>query len=202
MKRFRVNISVYFAVIMACIVVLDHTGLAVLALLCAALHEAGHFIAIWLIRADIEEVSFKTFGVNIRLSHGTKISYTQEFAISTAGCISNLIFGILFFAFYKAGILTNQMQALAYMNFILCAFNLLPIGPLDGGRALEDLLCGHMHYTTAHTIVNGISAVFLIPLTFLGVFLLAKTGYNFSLLLAAVYLAASIILKGKLLDFS
>jgi hypothetical protein len=41
-----------------------------------------------------------------------------------------------------------------------------------------------------------------VPLTFLGVYLLAVTGYNFSLLLAAVYLAASLFFKGKLLEFA
>ena len=202
MKRFRVNISVYFAVIMACIVVLDHTGLAVLALLCAGLHEAGHFVAIWLLKAPVEEVSFKVFGVNIRLARDTQLSYTQEFAVSLSGCASNLLFAALSLVFYKAGVCIYQMQALFYMNLCLCAFNLLPIGPLDGGRALEAALCGHLHYTTAHSIVSAVSAVFVVPLTFLGVFLLAKTGYNFSLLLAAVYLGACIILKGRLLNFS
>jgi stage IV sporulation protein FB len=202
MKRFRVNISVYFAVIIACIVVLDSTGLAVLALLCAVLHEAGHFVAIRLCRAPVEEVSFKVFGVGIKLAHDTKISYRQEFYIALAGCTSNMIFAIIALLFYKAGVWANRMQALYFMNLCLCAFNLLPIGPLDGGRALEAALCARLHYTAAHHIVSAVSAVFVVPLTFLGVYLLAQTGYNFSLLLAAAYLAASLVLKGRLLEFS
>lgn len=202
MKGCRVNISVYFAVLIACILVLDQTGLAALALLCAGLHEAGHFIAMWWLKAPVEEVSFKAFGLNIKLAGNTRLSYRQEIAVSLSGCASNLLFCLLAFVFYRAGILKDQMQALYIMNICLCVFNLLPIGPLDGGRALEAALCSHIQPAAARNIVNAVSAVFIVPLTFLGVYILAMTGYNFSLLLAAVYLAACLVLKGRLLEFA
>jgi stage IV sporulation protein FB len=202
MKFCRINISVYFAVLIACIMVLDTTGFAALALLCAAIHEVGHFAAMWRLKAPVEEVSFKVFGLNIRLSGNTRLSYRQELAISLSGCASNLLFCLLSLVFYRAGILKGQMQALFFMNMCLCVFNLLPIGPLDGGRALEAALCGHIQPAAARNIVNAVSVVFIVPLTFLGVYLLAVTGYNFSLLLAAVYLAASLFFKGKLLEFA
>jgi stage IV sporulation protein FB len=201
MKGCRVNISVYSAVLIACIVALDHTGLAVLALLCAGLHEAGHFTALWVLRVPVKEVSFKTFGVNIKLAQKTRLSYGQEVAVALSGCTANLIFALIALAFFAAGLFRNQSQIFCIINLLLCAFNLMPIGPLDGGRALESVLCGKMQYMTAHNIVNAVSAIFVVPLAFLGVYILAKTGYNFSLALAAVYLGVSLVLKGRLLEF-
>jgi stage IV sporulation protein FB len=200
MKGCRVNISVYFAVLIACIVVLDQTGFAVLALFCAALHESGHFAALWLYRAPVEEVSFKSFGVNIRLAKKTRLSYRQELAVALSGCAANIIFCLISLAFYKAGFFVNKTQPLFYMNLILCTFNLLPIGPLDGGRALELFLSGHIQYDATRNIVDAVSIILIVPLAFLGIYLLTKTGYNFSLMLAAAYLAASVILKGRLIE--
>ena len=202
MKRCRVNISVYFAVIMACIVVLDHTGLAVLALICAALHEAGHFIAIAACHGEIQEVSFKTFGVNIRLARGTKLSYTQECLIALSGCAANLICSLAALILFGNGIMRNQMYAMMYMNLILCAFNILPISSLDGGRAVEAAMCGKLGFVKAHNVVHVLSLIFIAPLTILGVYLLVRTGYNFSLLVASVYLAVGLIMRGRLFEFA
>ena len=201
MKGCRINISVYFAVIIACIVVLDRTGLAALALLCAALHEAGHFTALRILKSQIEEISFKTFGINIRLSQKTRLSYRKEIFVALSGCASNLLFFTVSFICFKLQIFGVHAMVFCVMNLLLCVFNLLPIGPLDGGRALESVLCGHMQYGKAKDTVDLVSVLFIVPLSFLGVYLLKATGYNFSLILAALYLAGSMILKGKLLDF-
>lgn len=202
MKRCRVVISVYFAVIMACILVLDQTGLAGLALICAALHETGHFIALRAFRAPIEEINFKTFGVSIKLSKNCRLDYRQEIIVALAGCVSNLIFCLMACLFCEAGILILQMQAMAVMNLCLCVFNLLPIGPLDGGRALEAALCAKVQPNTARRVVTAVSVVFTVPLAFLGVYILLVSGYNFSLLLAAAYLGVCLAMKGKLLEIA
>jgi stage IV sporulation protein FB len=202
MKRCRLNISVYFAVIMACIVVLDHTGLAVLALICAALHEAGHFIAIAASGGEVEEVSFKTFGINIRLSRTAKLSYSDECIISLAGCAANLVCCLAAFLLFRLGVAEDKMYAMAYMNLILCAFNIIPISSLDGGRALEAALCGRYGFVKAHNAVRITSAVFIIPLTVAGLWLLVRTGYNFSLLAASIYLTVGLIFRGRLFELA
>ena len=202
MKGCRVNISVYFAVIMACILVLDQTGLAGLALFCAAFHETGHFVALRIFKVPIEEISFKTFGVSIKLSKNSRLSYRQEIVTALAGCASNLLFCLFAYIVFKHGVFVFQMQALAFMNLCLCVFNLLPIGPLDGGRALEAALCAKMQPNTARLAVSVVSVIFIVPLTFFGVYILTVSGYNFSLLLAAVYLAVCLVIKGRMLEIA
>ena len=201
MKGFRIRVSVYFAVLIACILVMDPTGVAMLALLCAAFHEAGHCIALFVLGVPVEEVSFRVFGINIRLLHNERISYRQEIGIALAGCAANLAVAGVALIVWAAGIFVNQTMTLMVMNLIICLFNALPIGPLDGGRALEAMLCRHLEPLTAQRIVNTLSFLFLLPLILLGFLVVVRTGYNFSLILAAVYLLAAITLKGKLIEF-
>ena len=86
------------------------------------------------------------------------------------------------------------------MDFVLCntllaAVNLLPIEPLDGGRALYYALLRHREPPAAQKISRLISLLFLFPLAAVSVWLLLATGYNFSLLLIVVYLFVFLFVK-------
>lgn len=194
--RSRVNISIYFAVFIACVLVLDRTGLASFALLCIFIHEAGHFLALKIMKIPVDEVSFKLFGINITLRGEASLNYRQEIALALAGSTANLITCIPAYALYAAGIFKLQTGVIFAFSFLLGGFNLLPIGSLDGGRALEALLCRKTNCCAAEKILNAISVVFIIPLVMAGVYMIYKTGYNFSLLIASIYLAISLVFKG------
>lgn len=195
----RVNISIYFALFIACIIVIDQTGVAALALLCAALHETGHFLALYLFRIPVKEVSFKIFGVTIRLTNNTKLSYLKEAVIAISGCLMNLILCLISYVFIITGHFVQQAEIFFSVNLAVCILNILPVAPLDGGRALEAMLCTRLQYNTALNIVTVISAIFLIPLVILGGVLVVKTNYNVSLIIVSVYLIISLFKKGKLI---
>lgn len=179
--------------------VLDRTGLAVFALLCAAFHETGHLTALKIFKIDVEEISVRAFGVSIKLRNDSRVSYRQEIVVSLAGAAANLIFALAAFILQNLGVLPYSMNVLWVFNLIIACFNLLPIGPLDGGRCLECILLTRMHYSGAQIIVNVVSFLIIIPLTIAGYFLVVSTGYNFSLIMAAVYLAVLLLLKGRLI---
>lgn len=73
-----------------------------------------------------------------------------EFLVAAAGPATNLVLGILFALFLRFGLhkslgsgeefLRNLFQVSMILNFALCFFNLLPIGPLDGSTLLAKLL--------------------------------------------------------------
>lgn len=194
--RRRVNISIYFAVFIACILVLDRTGLASYALLCIFIHESGHFLTLKIMKIPVEEVSFKLFGINITLRGDASLSYRQEIALALAGSTANFITCILTYTLYSAEIFKWQAGVVFAFSLLLGGFNLLPIGSLDGGRALEALLCRKTNCCAAEKIVNVLSVVFIVPLVIAGVYMIYKTGYNFSLLMASIYLAISLVFKG------
>jgi Zn-dependent protease len=63
----------------------------------------------------------------------------EELWISLAGPVTNIVLAAFFFALLNSGLLTSALLGFAvsyamYINLILAAFNLLPIGPMDGAK--------------------------------------------------------------------
>lgn len=179
--------------------VLDNTGLVTLALLCALIHECGHIAVLIFFHIPVDEISFKLFGINIVLKNGTVLSYKQETILSLAGSAANLLSAAVAYLLYAAGIFPWETKMFAIFSLILGCFNLLPIGALDGGQALESVLCRKISYEKAEKVVSVTSAIFIIQLVFAGVYVVKATGYNISLIAAAIYLAATLILNSGII---
>jgi len=68
------------------------------------------------------------------------ISRKQNGLISLAGPATNIVLGAAFIALYFAsgsGLLATAFYIIGSVNFLLAAFNLLPIPPLDGSKVLR-----------------------------------------------------------------
>ena len=69
-----------------------------------------------------------------------------EFRMAIAGPIASVVIGCVFYAIYLAGgtawsvPVGGVIAYLAWINWILAAFNLIPAFPLDGGRVLRSAL--------------------------------------------------------------
>ena len=96
-----------------------------------ALHEAGHLLALYLLGGRAAGVRITVFGAELR-TDAAHLSYPAELAVTLAGPAANLACGLLL---ARLGAWTA-----AGAHLSLCAFNLLPVRPLDGGRALELLV--------------------------------------------------------------
>jgi stage IV sporulation protein FB len=197
----RVSVSLYFAVFVACLLVLDHTGLAIFALLCAAFHEMGHIATISALKVPVSEMNFRLFGANIKLKKFVTLSYKQEILVALSGCIANIVLCLVCFIAVKLNFFVFYANMIFLFSLIIAGFNIIPISPLDGGRALTAYLTSHMQYQSAEKIMNILSFVFIIPLGAVGLILLIKTGYNFSLIVAVIYLASSLFLKRSMFVF-
>jgi stage IV sporulation protein FB len=128
------------------------------------------------------------------------LGYKQEIIIALSGCFANLLLAALAFAVSSAGFYPEFFRAICFFSLLVLCFNLLPAGPLDGGRALEAFLCARIEYARAQTIINVLSAVVIVPLAAAGYWLVASTGFNISLMLAAGYLAFMLVFKDKLIS--
>lgn len=98
-------------------------------LLASAVHELGHFLVLRAFGARIRGLRVEMLGM-VMETDTSRLSYPQELAATLAGPGANLLFAVLSTKYGGSFVLTGA-------NLTLCLFNLLPLPPLDGGRAAE-----------------------------------------------------------------
>lgn len=93
-------------------------------------HELGHWLALRLLGAEVLEMRVGVLGAVLR-TDGGRLSYGGELAAVLAGPGANLLGALALTA------LGPGWETAAGAQLVLGAFNLLPVRPLDGGRALH-----------------------------------------------------------------
>lgn len=104
-------------------------------LIAAGLHEAGHLAALRHYGVPVRAIRLTAFGAEIDAPRLARLSYGRELAVVLAGPAVNLLCGGLL---ALAGLWFSWECAFLFSgaHLALAAFNLLPVLPLDGGRAL------------------------------------------------------------------
>ena len=107
-----------------------------LILFAAAIHEAGHLLMLRLFGVTPSAFHLSPVGAELLINR-IGLSYGRELAAVLAGPAANLLFGT---ALVVLAWKQDDFFSAAGAHFVLAAFNLLPIRPLDGGRGLQILL--------------------------------------------------------------
>jgi Zn-dependent protease/predicted transcriptional regulator len=108
-------------------------------------HEVAHSLMATHYKIPVVSITLFVFGGVSRLTRDPTRAI-EEFNIAAAGPISSLLLAGGFGLVYKnAGsnlVLSTLAGSLAWINFILAVFNLLPGFPLDGGRIFRAIVWG------------------------------------------------------------
>ena len=114
------------------------------------IHEITHCLTAVLLGYSVKKIGMLPFGIYASFNEEF-INPLDDIIITLSGPLINFIFFILFSMISREGFL-------AQINLILCIFNLLPAGILDGGRILKNVLKIHLSYYSAYYIsnINGI----------------------------------------------
>ena len=176
----RVSLSFYLLILAAAIV--SPAQVLVSVLLATALHECGHLAILRLFRVPVEGLHLTALGAVLYAKGAQRLSYGRELLVTLAGPATNLLCALLAGAFAKYW---AALYVFAGANVILCAYNLLPIQPLDGGRALylaAAFFFGPMVGDAVSAVVGTACALSLLVL---GIYLSVVSGSGVFFLLAA-----------------
>jgi Zn-dependent protease/CBS domain-containing protein len=143
-------------------------------------HELAHSLVARAKGIAINSITLMIFGGIATMEEGVP-DPKAELPMALVGPIVSLIFGIfcilLVYAVPSitanpgmAGILIFIFGYLGVLNIILCAFNLLPAFPMDGGRVLRAWLAGRMPLHRATQIAADIGKGFAILFGIIGLF--------------------------------
>jgi len=154
------------------------SGFVLLLHVCAMLHEVGHMLLARRFGAHITQVRMSGLGAFVRVESQTGMTPQQDLLIALGGpamsAISTVMLG--FAAWRSAGAHTPvdllvallrwdlfapaaMLVLLAATNALLMLFNLLPVFPMDGGRAITALLAIFLPQRQATVVVSSFGQV-------------------------------------------
>jgi Zn-dependent protease len=162
-------------------------------------HELGHAFTAMASRLGIDRIHLFLFGGMAELKHRPVTSW-QEMAIALSGPLASfLLAGIVWLILELIPsdfeLTTLVLRFVVQINVLLGLFNLIPIFPLDGGRALRALLWnvldGFYRASIATLRVSYLLIALLFVLGFVDM-LFVSSGYTIILLLLATYMVYTI----------
>ena len=161
----RVNASFWLLVLLAAIV----SPLTVVAaiLTAAALHELGHLAAMRYYGVSVKRFRLTALGAELDAPALARLSYGRELIITLAGVTVNLFCAILL-ALLGLRTWREWPFVFAGAHLVLAAFNLLPVVPLDGARALCLALSFFLGPTAGERVTAAVSLACSLALCALG----------------------------------
>ena len=187
--RMTLIVSYPLICIMTAVMILDRSCAVVLCFMAALLHELGHLAALAYFRSAPDTIRLTLFDIAIIDNKKALRKPSQELAVILAGVSVNFVCAGLSYAAFS---IFGRQELMVFMtaHLTLGLFNSIPVYSLDGGQALALLLAKHFSPAKADMISTVVSLVFLFPLALCGFLILLQTKYNFTLLLASVWLIA------------
>ena len=160
----------------------------------ALLHELGHLAVLGLLGGRVTGLRISVFGAELT-TDAARLSYPREIAAVLAGPGVNLLCGLL--------LARGHAWVAAGAHLALCLFNLLPVRPLDGGRALALGVSALAGPAAGEGAARWAGALTALTLGALSLWLMGRTGGSLWLLPAAAGLLAAGAreLTGKKADF-
>lgn len=124
----HVEVTGGFLLLLAWLNYLDRSMLVPMAVIACTVHEISHASVIHLLGGSIRGIRLTAIGAEMVLEH--PMGYWQEGLSALAGPGANLLLAL-------ACCCVERGFTFAGLNLALALFNLLPVGRLDGGRALR-----------------------------------------------------------------
>ncbi len=138
------------------------------------IHELGHSYFAMRYKIKVKRITLFIFGGIAEITAEPKKA-SQEFWIAVAGPVTSFLLALIF---YLISLATESIKPvyvvfsyLAFINFILAVFNLIPGFPLDGGRVFRAIIWGYTNdFEKATKIAAMVGRFFGFTFILLGAF--------------------------------
>ena len=173
--------------------VLAGDGLAAAALLAASiLHELGHLAALRMCGVPVAALRIGAFGARLETVGRGRLSYGRELWTILSGPAVNVLCAPAL-AWAAGPFFWPQGWLFAGAHLLLGGFNLLPIPPLDGGRALELALSWLLGPAAGERLAAAVGVCALAMLTAGAAWVTAESGGNGWLLIGVAGLLGAFL---------
>lgn len=189
-KGIDFEITFLFVALITFILTLNAPANVLITVISSLIHEMGHLLAMSAVGNKPQAVRLEITGMNIKREQSIKISTKNELLIALGGPFANAVIFIIccfVICFYQS----EFLMTVACINLILMLFNLLPVKRLDGGMALYFLLSRWFGTEICSKILQITSIVFILAIYIWGLYIFISNGYNFSVIIIAIYLTLS-----------
>lgn len=189
----KIYVSFLFWAIICFMLCIDRSGLIIPLMLSILIHELSHLCLMKYCGCSIKSIGL--IPSSILITRDWSKNKNGEILIAMAGSAANILLGIfvfLLFIFFQK----EWFLKFAILNFTIALFNLLPLKGLDGGIILSHLISrASSSPYTGDRVIRIITMFFGVFLFGLGIFLLLWSKTNPSILIVAIYLFISSLLK-------
>lgn len=169
--KIKVSISFWFLFVISTVSLISENFTFVL--LAVLIHELSHVIVLYSVGGKITEINLRLTDINIS-SNVMNLPMLQASGVILAGPISNLLFGVVF---------KNYNIEFSMVNFSLGLFQLLPLFSSDFDNFIKVIFKEKFN-----KLFKVIYFSFALLVFFLGINLLIASEYNFTLLVAGIFL--------------
>lgn len=188
----KLSVSGGFGILLAVLLFIDDQNIVPWALLACFLHELGHVFTIFFLKGKVQEVRLSIIGAEIIPVRKRIFSYGEELMIVAAGPLMSFFWAISSAA-GAIGYRDNENLFLfSGLNLAVGLFNLLPAGPLDGGRMLRILFLKRYSLQEGEQVYQYISSLVSIGILSIGIFHVLRLGGNITLLLTGIWLLTGV----------
>ena len=188
-RRTGISFSPLMLPYVALAIALDQ-GRVIAGMLCAVIfHEAAHALAARLLSLEVTSLRITPFGGIAEIEDLSGAAHAEAL-VALAGPAASLALAMtLVFVHRYLPFSEAALRDMVQWNLLMCAFNLLPGLPLDGGRVLRALLTRRMGLRRATLLTAGMGVG--IGIALLG---LAVAGAIYGIINATLVAAALVML--------
>ncbi len=158
----RIKVNMFFILFLFACFYTGYLEQAIIIFTSVILHELGHVYVAGKLKLHVEEIELFPFGGVARIENMTKYGGMTEAIVALAGPSVSLLIAMCFYFF---SLFSETMQLVYKYNFLLFAFNITPVLPLDGGRILRNIMLHHTSYkqsTRIMSILGKLAAIILV----------------------------------------